>query len=364
VTSYYKPHNSYVPCPGGVTCYDPPTADSSTQPPPNWLTFTTNWTGVGGPNAPQVPAGTILRLIWSTDPLAQRCQGSDGLGDWNGGPPGQPAASTTYLTAPINSTVTYRLTCFDSTGAAGPAKAITVTVVTPPSVTTVAAINTGASSATLRATINPNDLDTTYFFNYGPSTAYTVQTPSGTIPAGSNPVDINQNITWSPPRGDGGFQGWHFRACAFNAANAPGFPTCGGDLSWPTITTYGNVTHTCLPPFCDDSSRWTFTGLINPINGPAVTSYFLKWNSVPSPLSNTTGCSVYSAPINTFSGSGTCWQPVPLGGGGDYGTWIVVDVGNAIENAKATVYYQLCAVTTAGTYCGNTNSFKTHLGSP
>ena len=61
----------------------------------------------------------------------------------------------------------------------------------PPDVAT-GGVQVGATSATVTGIINPHNQVTTYYFDYGVSTAYTARTPSATVPAGSAPVTVSQ----------------------------------------------------------------------------------------------------------------------------------------------------------------------------
>lgn len=64
----------------------------------------------------------------------------------------------------------------------------------PPTVATGPATQVTANSATLTAVINPRNEKTTYYFRYGTSAAYTLQTIAATVPAGKAPVNVAQTV--------------------------------------------------------------------------------------------------------------------------------------------------------------------------
>lgn len=83
------------------------------------------------------------------------------------------------------------------------------------------------NSAELGGTINPNGSASTYYFQFGPSVAYTAQTPSGTLPSGHTVVKVGQ--TASPF-----LLGYHYRLVATNAAGQMKF---GSDRIFTAKTT-------------------------------------------------------------------------------------------------------------------------------
>lgn len=71
---------------------------------------------------------------------------------------------------------------------------------------------TGAhgTSGQLNAAINPNGADTSYFFQYGPTTAYGSQTPAVSVGAGTATVKVGQTVTNL-------MTGEHYRVVATNS---------------------------------------------------------------------------------------------------------------------------------------------------
>jgi DNA-binding beta-propeller fold protein YncE len=65
---------------------------------------------------------------------------------------------------------------------------VIVSTLSPPSIAGEAAVNLTATSADLTARLDPHGLDTTYYFEYGPSAAYGTRTP--TLDAGSGTAEV------------------------------------------------------------------------------------------------------------------------------------------------------------------------------
>lgn len=103
----------------------------------------------------------------------------------------------------------------------GPAAATAATGVTgttgptahsAPTVVTGSPSNVGRSSAVLNGTVNPNGQSTTYFFQYGTTTAYGLQTNPGHAGNGNSVVAVHSNITGLTPGTT-----YHYRLVAQNA---------------------------------------------------------------------------------------------------------------------------------------------------
>jgi len=91
----------------------------------------------------------------------------------------------------------------NGTGTAGPGK---------PLVSTGGVSHVTSTSAALGGTVNPRTLATTYYFQYGPTAAYGLQTAPGTLPAGTS-AKVKVSLTAS-----GILTGYHYRLVASNAA--------------------------------------------------------------------------------------------------------------------------------------------------
>jgi hypothetical protein len=66
------------------------------------------------------------------------------------------------------------------------------------------------TSAVLQGSVNPNGLDTTYFFQYGPTVAYGHQTPTASVGKGTTSVKVGQTVV-------GFIAGYHYRIVATNS---------------------------------------------------------------------------------------------------------------------------------------------------
>lgn len=97
---------------------------------------------------------------------------------------------------------------------------------TAPSVTTLAASNITAGSATLNATVNPNGAATAYWFQYGTNASYGSFTTTNNLAAGSTPVSVTNLIS-------GLLQGkvYHYQIVAANTAAT----SSGVDANFTTL---------------------------------------------------------------------------------------------------------------------------------
>lgn len=97
----------------------------------------------------------------------------------------------------------------------------------PPGVSTGPASQVGKNSATLTAEVSPNKQATTYYFQYGPSTAYGSQTIAATVPAGTVPVTVTASV-----QGLEAQTIFHYRVIAFHGNTAP---QPGADATFMTL---------------------------------------------------------------------------------------------------------------------------------
>ncbi len=70
-------------------------------------------------------------------------------------------------------------------------------------------VHVTATSVVLNGSVNPRTLATSYYFQYGPTTAYGKQTASGTLPAGTTAVKVRETAP-------GFLSGYHYRLVASN----------------------------------------------------------------------------------------------------------------------------------------------------
>jgi phosphodiesterase/alkaline phosphatase D-like protein len=104
-------------------------------------------------------------------------------------------AVTADLTGLASSTqYHYRLVAVNSAGTTVDGADQTFTTTTPPAVTTGSASNVTRSSAGLSGTVNPKGQATTYYFRYGTTNAYGLQTSPTNAGSGTGPVGVHASI--------------------------------------------------------------------------------------------------------------------------------------------------------------------------
>jgi N-acetylmuramoyl-L-alanine amidase len=96
---------------------------------------------------------------------------------------------------------------------------------TAPAVVTGAASNVTGTSATVSGSVNPNGQQTSYYFQYGTSTAYGGATASTSAGAGSTALPVSAGISGLQRRTT-----YHYRLVATNASGA----SYGGDQTFRT----------------------------------------------------------------------------------------------------------------------------------
>lgn len=95
----------------------------------------------------------------------------------------------------------------------------------PPSVYTGETAALTSSSATLKGSIDPNNQQTSYYFQYGQSTAYGEQTSPMSLGSGTQSIHVSAPVT-----GLTVYTAYHYRLVAVNAAGT----TDGGDRTFTT----------------------------------------------------------------------------------------------------------------------------------
>ena len=76
-----------------------------------------------------------------------------------------------------------------------PAPASRTTAPKPPLASTGGAHHVGDSSAALNGAVNPHGVETSCYFQYGPTVAYGAQTPTAAVGAGTAGVKVSQSVT-------------------------------------------------------------------------------------------------------------------------------------------------------------------------
>jgi hypothetical protein len=106
----------------------------------------------------------------------------------------------------------------------------------PPSVATRAASAVSTSAASLNGTVDPNDLETSYHFEYGTGSSYrtSVPLPSAAGGSGKLPEEVSQPITGLRPDTT-----YHYRLTATNSAGTSGGEDRSFTTAPPTVARLG-----------------------------------------------------------------------------------------------------------------------------
>ncbi len=152
--------------------------------------------------------------------LTRKCDVTDGNTDWDD------ARGTSTSDSEWEVTSTY------STGAAnaGHTTCWAATVPTAPTATTEAASDLTTISATLNATVDDNDAETTYYFEYGTlSGSYSTQISSQTLTSGSGSTSVTASLTGLTTD-----QTYYYRIVATNSEGT----TYGDEVSFTPSLSY------------------------------------------------------------------------------------------------------------------------------
>jgi phospholipase C len=185
---------------------------------------------------------------------------------------------------------------------------------------------TGVDQATVRALgqVNPDGLATTYWFQYGPTTAYGQTTTSASAGAGAVPAAVQAVMHGIVPRSL-----YHYRLVAANAV----------------ATTYGaDAVFRMGPPSATTGSS------------AGVTSSSAKVGGLVSPGVNQTSFTVQFGLTQSY---GSATTPVPVGAGAAQ----VAVSGSLTGLRPATLYhYRVVATNSFGTGAGGDLTFRTLAG--
>jgi len=130
----------------------------------------------------------------------------------------------------------YRLVATNSAGATSHGLDQTFITTAPPAVAGLSSANVTATSADLKAQVNPNGLEATYQFDYGTSTSYgqVAPVPDGTVGASNSDQAIGVHLENLIPHAV-----YHYRLVATNADGT---------------TSTGDQTFTFYPPSCPNAN--------------------------------------------------------------------------------------------------------------
>lgn len=146
----------------------------------------------------------------------------------------------------------------------------TAVAATAPNVSTGGATSVSPQSATLTGTVSPHGQPATYYFQYGTTTSYGAQTPSGTLTATPSAVSVSAPVSGLTPQ-----KTYHFRVVAYSAAGR----RPGGDRTFktPALPVTASIVATPNPVLFGDSL--VVTGAL--VNAAAGTSVVLQTNPFP-----------------------------------------------------------------------------------
>ncbi|MFI5054000.1 MAG: hypothetical protein ACHQDE_06525, partial [Acidimicrobiia bacterium] len=221
----------------------------------------------------------------------------------------------------------FRLVAQNSAGTTdGADQTFTTTAASAPQVTTGTATGVSAKAATLNGTVNPNGATTTYWFQYGTTASYGLQTSTRDAGSGTSGRSVSAGIS-----GLAAGTTYHYRLVAQNSAGT----TNGQDQTFTTTAANAPAVTTGAASAIGPRDA-TVNGSVNP-NG-ASTTYWFQYGTTTS----------YGLQTGTRSaGSGTNGQPVSAHLSG--------------LTTGTTYHYRLVAQNSAGTTQGGDQTFTTSL---
>ena len=143
-----------------------------------------------------------------------------------------------------------------------------------PKVTAEAASGATPSEATLNATINPNGVATSYYFEYGPTTSYGSKTKEVSVGSGMSPLKASEVIA-----GLSASSTYHFRVIATNGNGT----TEGADKAFSTT---GKPTVETKAPASTSETSASIRGIVNPRG--VETNYYFEYGLTEAYGSKTT----------------------------------------------------------------------------
>ena len=231
-----------------------------------------------------------------------------------------------------NTTYHFRILATNSGGTSFGADETFTTLTNPPAVETGAASSATQTTATLNATVNPNEgAVSDCHFEYGTSTSYGSSAPCASLPgSGSSPVAVSASLA-----GLSANTTYHFRILATNS----GGTSSGGDQTLTTLTNPPTVqTGAASSPA---QTTATLNATVNP-NGATVSDCHFEYGTTTSYGS--------SAPCASLPGSGSS----------------AVAVSAQLEglSANTTYHFRILATNSGGIGSGGDQTFTTLTNPP
>lgn len=153
--------------------------------------------------------------------------------------------------------------------------------VVPPAAVTGPPLAVGAGTATLAGAVIAGDSETTYSFEYGSTTGYGIGTPPQTLPAGTDPVVVQADIT-----NLGLDASWHYRLVARSTSGT----TYGADQTFTTSAPVRSPFVLSLPVDRISASTATAHARVDP--GGRATQVTFQYGPTPALGSQTAAVSI------------------------------------------------------------------------
>jgi hypothetical protein len=164
----------------------------------------------------------------------------------------------------------------------------------PPKVTPHDASSINTTSARLRANVNPENLPTAYWFQYGITTSYGLFSATNSLSAGNNFVSVQTTVTGLLPG-----TLYHFSVLAANSAGIVSGPDVTFTTDFPPPLAY------TLPASSVAPNSVTFNAAVNPQGAP--TAYYFQYGA-------TTNYGSFSATNSLSSGNASVAVAAALAG--------------------------------------------------
>jgi DNA-binding beta-propeller fold protein YncE len=230
----------------------------------------------------------------------------------------------------LNTIYHYRVVAVNPTGTTyGPDQTVTTL---PPEPATGAASGITDNAATLTGTFNPGGIETSYYFNYGTDTTYSLgKTPTTAAGAGLSAVAAAATVSGLQP-----LTTYHFQLVAVNA----GGPTPGPDMTFTTLPLEPGVSTDAVG------------------SGPTVDSVMLAGTVNPEGVTATYHFDY--GPSSSYGQSAPAPGPqlVPA----TSGQYVTTTLGGLTPGA--VYHYRLVAANTGGTTYGPDETFTTYATAP
>jgi hypothetical protein len=228
----------------------------------------------------------------------------------------------------LNTTYHFRVVATNNLGTANGDDQTFTTNTLVPSVSTGSATSVTSNSATLNGTINPNGANTTYYFEYGITSAYGSVTTTTSAGSGTSAVSVNANMAGLSENTT-----YYFRLVATNSIGT----TSGSNQTFTTSTlTPESPTVKTGPALLITSYSGILTGDVNP-NASSTEAYF--------EYGTTTGYGFSTPPEDVGTGTSS------------------ISVKATISNLtlQTTYHYRLIATNILGVSTGSDVTFYTAI---